>query len=853
VTTAAWSPERLAEFASAVAAATTEAAAARVAVERAAETLDAEAAAIVGGGEIISSVGFAQRWAPVEKLVRLTRASTGSRLEVEGRGSWHVAAARLDHPKAATLVLARPEPFTREEAALLRGLARVASIAMGIQHAVDNERGAQRELEQLAREQAALRRIATLLAHATPPDEVFSAVAEEVGQLADSDIARVLRFEPGARAVVVGAWGNTEAGLVIGTRHLVAGQGVVATVLRTDRRAQVSHFAGPPGSVADGFRRLGAKVGSGDPIVVEGRIWGVVVAARTRPEPLSPEIERRIPPFTELLATAIANAEARVKLGDVADEQAALRRVATLIARGEPPPVAFSAVAKETALLFDADATGVNRYDYAGGATTVGSWRSSGEPLASGTWSPLGAGDVSTLVFDTRKPARVDAYEESSAAAAVARRLGVHSAVGAPIDVEGVLWGALVVASGHPDGLPARTEERLAAFADLTAAAIGNVQAREELEAIAAEQVALSHVATLVAEGAPPPAVFAAVAEEVGRLFGAEYAFLARYEPDALDLVATWTATGDPAPVTGRRPFGRDSGLSMTVRTTGAPARVEWYADGAGPVPPEVLKTGLRSAVAVPITVARRVWGLVGVATKSEHPLPPATESRLAQFTDLVAAAVANAQAQAELSGMRARIVATADETRRRIERDLHDGAQQRLVALALQLRTAQTMVPAEYAEISAELDGVAAGLTGALEELREYARGIHPAILTERGLEAALRTLARRAAVPVELDVQIEGRLPERVEAAAYFIVAEAVAEAVKRANASVVVVGIDTTETHLRVSIEDDGHGDEDSRRGTMLMLRDRVDTLGGRVEVASREGGGTSIRVELPLRAL
>jgi signal transduction histidine kinase len=851
VSATAWSPQQFAEFAAVVAAATTEAGAARVSVERAAETLGADAAAIVGGGEIIASVGFAAGGALAEKLARVTPGSTGSRLEVPGVGVRHTAAAGLANPRSATLVVTRTEPFTRVEAALLHGMASVASTAMGIQRAMDAERIARHELELLAREQAALRRVATLVAEATSPDEVFSAVAEEVAQLSDSDIARVLRFEPGDKAVVVGAWGLTDTALAIGTRHDVAGEGVVVSVLSTGQPAQNARFAGPPGSVANGFAGLGAKVGSGNPIVVDGRLWGVVVAARTRSEPLSPETERRIPPFTELLATAIANAQARVELGGVADEQAALRRVATLIARGEPPMAAFTAVAREVTRLFDVDATAVTRYDHAGGITTVGSWNVRGDPVPSGTWVPLGGRNVSTLVFETRKPVRVDSYEpdDASVLSEVARGRGMLCAVGAPIDVEGGLWGALQIATARPGGLPARTEERLAVFAELAAAAIGNAQAREELQAIAADQAALRQVATLVAEGAPPPAAFAAVAEEVGRLLDADYAFIARYEPDALSLLATWSSSGDPAPVTGKRPYADDSSLSMAVRETGAPARVDWYADDAGPVPPEVVSAGLRSAVAVPITVAGRVWGLIGIATKSERQAPPGTESRLVAFTELVATAIANAQSQAELTASRARIVANADEIRRRIERDLHDGAQQRLVALALQLRTAQTMVPPAHAGIAEELDKAAAGLTNALDELREYARGIHPAILTERGLGAALRTLARRAAVPVELDLQIDRRLPESVEAAAYFMVLEAVTDAVKHANAAVVAVGARTTEDVLRLSIEHDGHGAADFWRGSRLMLKDRVDALGGTIEVQIGASGGTSIRVELP----
>jgi signal transduction histidine kinase len=233
--------------------------------------------------------------------------------------------------------------------------------------------------------------------------------------------------------------------------------------------------------------------------------------------------------------------------------------------------------------------------------------------------------------------------------------------------------------------------------------------------------------------------------------------------------------------------------------------------------------------------------------------LPPDAEQRLADFTELVGTAIANAEAHAELMASRARIVATADETRRRIERDLHDGAQQRLVSLALQLRSAQAAVPPELAELGAELDRVAAGLVGALEELREIAHGIHPAILAEYGLRSALRVLARRSPIPVDLQVRAEGRLPERVEVGAYYVVAEALTNAAKYAHASAITVAVEATGEVLRVAVRDDGAGGADFTSGTGLVgLKDRVEALGGRISLDSPRGAGTTLQVELPLTA-
>jgi signal transduction histidine kinase len=233
--------------------------------------------------------------------------------------------------------------------------------------------------------------------------------------------------------------------------------------------------------------------------------------------------------------------------------------------------------------------------------------------------------------------------------------------------------------------------------------------------------------------------------------------------------------------------------------------------------------------------------------------MPTDTEGHLVQFTELVATAIANAQAQAELTASRARIVATADETRRRIERDLHDGAQQRLVSLTLQLRAALEAIPPGLGGLVAELDGVAAGLNDALDELREFARGIHPAILAEGGLTAALSTLARRSAVAVALDVRVRERLPEPVEVGAYYVVSEALANAAKHAEASSAVVEVEALDGVLRVCVRDDGVGGADFAQGSGLVgLKDRAEALGGRILLESPRGAGTSVEVELPLSA-
>ena len=231
--------------------------------------------------------------------------------------------------------------------------------------------------------------------------------------------------------------------------------------------------------------------------------------------------------------------------------------------------------------------------------------------------------------------------------------------------------------------------------------------------------------------------------------------------------------------------------------------------------------------------------------------MPDETETRLGGFTDLVSTAIANAEAQAELTASRARIIVTADETRRRFGRDLHDGAQQRFVTAALLLRAAQPAVPPDLPELAAELDGAVDELTRAMDELRDFAQGIHPAILTQGGLGPALRSLAGRSAVPVDLDDRTNGRLPEPVEVAAYYVVSEALTNAAKHGHASRVIVRVEAARGLFRIDIRDDGVGGAQFGRGSGLVgLKDRVEALGGEITLESEPAAGTMLSIELPL---
>jgi signal transduction histidine kinase len=372
-----------------------------------------------------------------------------------------------------------------------------------------------------------------------------------------------------------------------------------------------------------------------------------------------------------------------------------------------------------------------------------------------------------------------------------------------------------------------------------------------ELAVLVEEHAVLRRVATLVAQGPPPAEIFEAVIAEVGELIAADAAAVSRYEGDGtLTTIGAWSRTDGYFPV-GTRHIVAPGTLGRLVLDTGKPGRIDSYENVVGSLAHFLRGLGWRSAVGSPIVVEGGLWGVVGVASTTDQPLPPDTEQRLAQFTELVGTAIANAQSREELAASRARLVAAADASRRRIERDLHDGAQQRLVSLALELRKAQVAVPAELGDLRADLSRIIAGLTNVLEDLREIAHGIHPAMLAEGGLGPALKTLARRSAVAVELELHVEERLPEAVEVAAYYVVSEALTNAAKHAHASVVQVMVETQDRTLHVAVRDDGVGGADAARGSGLLgLKDRAEAIGGTMSMESPRNGGTSMQIDLPL---
>jgi len=373
------------------------------------------------------------------------------------------------------------------------------------------------------------------------------------------------------------------------------------------------------------------------------------------------------------------------------------------------------------------------------------------------------------------------------------------------------------------------------------------------LQALLAEQAALRRVATMVAGCTPAPVLFGRVCEELGKLLGVKSTDMIRFDDEHFaTVVGSWTGNDTPSfPVGERIPVEGESVTAKLYRS-GRPERVDDYDNVEGELAERLREFGVHSVVGAPIYVAGRLWGAVMATSEVAHAFPAGTEARISSFAELVTAALANVDARDQLAASRARIVEAADAARRRIERDLHDGAQQRLVSLALNLRRLESSLEPNSAATS-DLAVARAELDAALEELRELARGIHPSILTDRGLEAALSAVVGRATVPIELDIDSCGNLPLAVQTTAYFVILEALTNASKHARSDRIDVRVAVGEGHATVEVRDDGGGGVDPARGSGLSgLADRVSALGGTLEIESPVGGGTTIRARIPITA-
>ena len=533
------------------------------------------------------------------------------------------------------------------------------------------------------------------------------------------------------------------------------------------------------------------------------------------------------------------------ELERVAEQQAALRRIATLVAAGVSEPELVTAVVSEIGALFGAQRAATLRWD---GDTIrmIGAWSAEGvEPRAGNEVLAYGGDTITARIVETGSPARIDSADDLQTEFARKRwaELGLQAAIGAPILVDGKIWGVVIASRTRKgDVFPAGVQHHLRDFAALVAQAIVNTEVRRETAALIAEQSALRRVATLVAAGRPKSEVLGAAMAEIESLFGTTSVMFVRWEgvPDEVVVVAASTAPGCEAVEPGSLYHPASGSPTLTVLETGAASRATETSPERGTV----------SVVAAPVIANAWLVGALTASRPAETPFPAGAEQPLRSFADLVAQSIANEQAQAELRASRARIVQTADETRRRLERNLHDGAQQRLVSVSLTLRLAASALRSSPDEAAELIASASEGLSVALGELRDLARGLHPTILTEAGLGLALDALAESSTLPVEVANEIDARLPEPVEAALYYLVSESLTNVARHAEATKVLVRARCRDRVAAVEVVDDGVGGAEIAGGSGIRgLADRVDALGGRFGVDSSPGHGTRIWAAIP----
>ncbi len=609
-----------------------------------------------------AQIDYSELPGPVAEAARSTGRGVGVGVPIVVEGQiWGMIAVGQRHRRDALpafagsytsrIVLSTPSPLQTQ--ARLTAFTELVATAISKAQAHD-------DLSGLAMEQAALRRVATLVARDAPPGEVFNAVAMEVGTLLDTDVTVVGRYDGDGTATATGSWSSSPGGVPVGTRSLVGGRNVLTLVAETERPARIDGYDDTSGEAAEIARRHGWRSSIAAPIIVEGRLWGVMLVASQRPEPFPAGAEERLAAFTDLVATALSNAQAHDEVQRSGEEQAALGRVATLVAAGAAPNEVFKAVVDEASTLLGLERIELARYDGDNMGTVIAA---SGEhPFPPGsTWS-LDDASVMAAVARTSRAARIDDYGDlKGEIARAARSAGFRSAIGAPMTVEGRVWGVIIAISTDPEPIPERSEARLNQFTELVATAVANAEARQALERVAAEQATLRRIATLVARGVQPEELFAAVADETAAALDAITAVLRfAHDPPGVVLMG---ASKDTGIAVGTRWELTDAMASAEVYRTGRSARLstplDYWSSRDGAVAEAGRRLGIVSQVSCPIAVEGGVWGVITVNAREE--LPPDTERRLEKFSELVTTAIANAESQ-----VGARRVAPKDRGRRR-------------------------------------------------------------------------------------------------------------------------------------------------------------------------------------------
>jgi signal transduction histidine kinase len=536
---------------------------------------------------------------------------------------------------------------------------------------------------------------------------------------------------------------------------------------------------------------------------------------------------------------------------DVAESERSIRmgELTAALAEALSSEDVVRAVAEHVLPPFGADGLGIHAFE-GDRLETVG--LVGHPPGYRGYWSrlqgfPLTSHPIISDVFHTRTPLFIETKAELLRRYPEMVRLTAASPKNSwaflPLIAAGRAIGCCIVSFAHSRSFSEQERTLLTALSGLVAQSLERARLYDAEHARAQEQAALRHVATIVACSPVSTEMFSAVAAEMGRIVGADSTAIERREPDGtVTVVGSWNKSGAPQLFTpGSRLPVEDGSVLAQVLQTGQPSHASSNKD----VPRE------GEVVGSAVVVEGRLWGAVIAFSAGPEPLPEGTEERMFDFIELAATGIAKAESRAQLVASRARVVAAADASRRRIERDLHDGAQQRLVSLGLELRAAEAELPSELIQIKEQLSHITSGLVSVLDELRELSRGLHPAILSKGGLAPAIMALGRRSAIPVELHLHVDRSLPDQVEVAAYYIVSEALTNAAKHSHASLVTVRADAEETVLRIAVRDDGNGGADPRQGSGLTgLVDRVEAIGGTLCIDSPVGRGTSLLAAIPI---
>jgi signal transduction histidine kinase len=549
----------------------------------------------------------------------------------------------------------------------------------------------------------------------------------------------------------------------------------------------------------------------------------------------------------------------RDTLQRVAEEQAALRRVATLVGAGGMPEDIFGAVSDEVRQLVGIDVTSMFRCEWDDRLTLLAVRARSGPVLDSVIGRQIRLGPAFRALLDGGRPQRLDAAGVAHWIGDLpeARALGLRASIGVPIIVEGRPWGAIFASATTTDALPAGAEQPFAQFTELVATAIANAQARSDLRKLAEEQAALRLVATYAMSGADADDILHLVAQEVGRVVDAQLTGVDRNRPGGHAVgVAGWAADGQPLPL--GVPWVQEPAVEGE-QDAGGVIRVTRAEDTPDGSPSALLRErGIRTYIVVPIMVDGQPWGAMFAGTSRPDGFRGDAAERMRAFTELVAIAISAVAAREELARSnerlaesRARVVAAADEERARVVRDLHDGAQQRLVNAIVTLKLARRAWTKDDGERASELTAEALEQAErANVDLRELAHGIIPSVLTHGGLLAGVRSLVDKVSLPLHLDVLAE-RLPRQVEANAYFIIAEALTNVLKHAEANEAEVRAFRADDTLAIEVHDDGVGGAVLSGSTGLLgLQDRAVAADGSLRVDSPPGGGTRLTATLPL---